>query len=101
VLVATRLPLEDWAPVKRKPPPAESLFGLPVPQSGLADGLPADFDYTSYRCSVTPRLRRLGRLLNKPMPHPATIFRTRGERSRPANARSRIAVVSASVAWPC
>ncbi len=53
MLVATRLPLKDWAPVKRKQSPAESLlFGPPVPQPGVANGLPADFDHTSYRCSA-------------------------------------------------
>ena len=58
VLVATRLPLTDWTPVKRKQPPDESLFGPPVPQSKLPDGLHSDFDHTSYRCSVTPRLHK-------------------------------------------
>ena len=63
MLVATRLPLTDWAPVRRKQPPNESLFGPPLQRAASAEGLPSDFDHASYRCSVTSSRRQHGEMM--------------------------------------
>ncbi len=61
VLAATRLPVREWAPVRRKKAASRTLFGPPAPQSDLAAGLPADFDDISYRC-IAAQARRTSRM---------------------------------------